>query len=306
MITAGPLSTAELAATVRASIHGDVVSPDEPSFAAAAFGVAGIVPELVVVAADASDVARTVALAGRLGRRVLAQITGRSTVVAAERTILIVTRLLASVRVDAHRRTATVGIGASWRQVLDAAEPFGLTALSAAAERGPGSVGRRPRSTVFAFAADRIRSFEVVTATGARRLVGPYDPDFRALRGGRTAPGMVVAMTLDLVPHPTLTVAELTFAAADAPRMLADWQRWSARLPETAISGIAPSADGRALTIRLAHVGERYQVRALLASLRAAVAAPVLAESAGPTTVAQIVAQVARGGPAIRRPAPAA
>jgi hypothetical protein len=109
---------------------------------------------------------------------------------------------------------------------------------------------------------------------------------------------MVVAMTLDLVPHPTLTVAELTFAAADAPRMLADWQRWSARLPQTAISGIAPSADGRALTIRLAHVGERCQVRALLASLRAAVAAPVLAESAGPTTVAQIVAQVARLNPA--------
>src|SRR6478736_2237816 len=231
MITAGPLSTAELAATVRASIHGDVVSPDEPSFAAAAFGVAGIVPELVVVAADASDVARTVALAGRLGRRVLAQITGRSTVVAADRTILIVTRLLASVRVDAHRRTAAVGIGASWRQVLDAAEPFGLTALSAAADVVA------PRATAFAFAADRIRSFEVITATGEQRRVGRDDPRFYALRHGQTAPGLVVAMTLDLVPQPSVMVAELTFAGADAEPVLAGWQRWAVRLPRTAVTG---------------------------------------------------------------------
>ena len=100
--------------------------------------VGGVAPELVVIAADATDVARTVALAGRTGRRVVAQITGRRTIVAAERTILVVTRLLAAVRVDPDRRTATVGIGASWRQVLDAAEPFGLTALSAAAPP-PGS-----------------------------------------------------------------------------------------------------------------------------------------------------------------------
>src|SRR5690349_21459304 len=123
MITAGPLSTADLAASVRASIHGDVVTPDEPSFAAATFGVAGGAPELVVVAADAGDIGRVAALAGRSGRRVVAQITGRPTVVAAERTILVVTRLLATVRVDPDRRTATIGIGASWRQVLDAAEP---------------------------------------------------------------------------------------------------------------------------------------------------------------------------------------
>ncbi len=287
MITAGPLSTTDLAATVRASIHGDVVTPDEPSFAAAAFGATGVAPELVVVAADAADVGRTVVLAGRHGRRVIAQVTGRPTRIAAERTILVVTRLLAAVRVDADRRTATVGIGASWRQVLDAAEPFGLTALSATARRGPQSAGLGPRGTVFAFAADRIRSFEVVTATGERLLVGPDSPDFRALRQGQTAAGLIVAMTLELVRHPALTVAELTFAADDAADVLAGWRRWSGRLPETAITDLADDPAG-GVRIRLAHVGDPAGVPDLLDSLRVAVRACAITESVGPATVAAV------------------
>ena len=54
MITAGPLSTTDLAAAMSASIRGDVVTADEPSFLAATFGVTGVAPELVVVAADAA------------------------------------------------------------------------------------------------------------------------------------------------------------------------------------------------------------------------------------------------------------
>jgi FAD/FMN-containing dehydrogenase len=284
MITAGPLTTTDLAATVRASIHGDVVTPDEPSFAAASFGVTGVTPELVVVAADAADVGRVAALAARAGRRVVAQITGRPAVVATEATILLVTRLLATVRVDAARRTATIGIGASWRQVLDAAEPFGLTALSAAADTEVAGAAR-----TFAFAADRIRSFEVVTATGEHRLVGRDNPHFYALRHGETAPGLVVAMTLDLVPQPSLlTVAELTFAGADAEPVLAGWQRWAVRLPRTAVTGIAVGADGDTLVIRVALVGDAKRWDALLASLQRAVGVIPVHVAAGPATTAGV------------------
>lgn len=289
MITAGPLSTTDLAATVRASIHGDVVTPDEPSFAAAAFRVTGIAPELVVVAADAADVGRVAALAGRAGRRVVAQISGRATVVATARTILVVTRLLATVRVDAARRTATVGVGASWRQVLDAAEPFGLTALSAHADADAVAAGRTP---AFAFAADRIRSFEVITATGGRRRVGRDNPDFYTLRHGETAPGLVVAMTLDLVPQPALLVAELTFAGTDAEPVLAGWQRWAVRLPRTVVTGIAVGPQGDTLLIRVAQVGRVGRWEDVLASLRAAVGVDPVHAAAGPATTAE----VARGG----------
>ncbi|WP_395726860.1 FAD-binding protein [Nakamurella sp.] len=284
MITAGPLSTTDLAATVRASIHGDVVTPDEPSFAAASFGATGVTPELVIVAADAGDVGRVAALAARAGRRVVAQITGRPAVVATESTILLVTRLLATVRVDPARRTATIGIGASWRQVLDAAEPFGLTALSAAASVG---VSGAPRA--FAFAADRIRSFEVVTAAGEHRRVGRDNPHFYALRHGETAPGLVVAMTLDLVPQPSsLIVAELTFAGADAEPVLAGWQRWAVRLPRTAVTGVAVGDDGDTLVIRVAVIGDAGRSDALVASLRGAVGVIPVQVAAGPATTAGV------------------
>lgn len=284
MITAGPLSTLDLAATVRASIHGDVVTPDEPGFAAATFDCTGT-PELVVVAADAADVGRVAALAGRAGRRVVAQITGRPTVVSAERTVLVVTRLLARVRVDATARTATLGIGASWRQVLDAAEPFGLTALSAAADTyGAG----RGHAAGFAFAADRIRSFEIITATGEQRRVGRDDPNFYALRHGRTAPGLVVGLTLDLVPQPAVTVAELTFAGADAAPVLAGWQRWAVRLPRTVVTGIAVGAGGDTLVVRVGQVGRPDRWNAVLASLTAAVGVTPIRTTTGPATTAQV------------------
>lgn len=287
MITAGPLSTADLAATARASVHGDVVTPDEPSFAAATFGVTGLPPELVVVAADAADVGRVAALAGRSGRRVVAQIAGRTTVVPTAGTILLVTRLLATVRIDPTRRTATIGIGASWRQVLDAAEPFGLTALSARADAD--RTAAAPRA--FAFAPDRIRSFEVVTVTGERRPVGRDNPDFYTLRHGETAPGLVVAMTLDLVPQPSLTVAELTFAEANAEPVLAGWQRWAVRLPHSVVTGIAVGPTGDTLVIRVGQVGRAERWGALLASLRAAIGvSPVRVATGAATTAA-----VARG-----------
>jgi FAD/FMN-containing dehydrogenase len=293
-----PLATTDLVTSLRAQVRGDVVTADEPSFAAATFGVTGAEPELVLIAADATDVARAVRLATRAGRRIAVQTVGRRTVIAAEHTVLVVTRLLAGVRVDGDRRTATVGIGASWRQVLDAAEPFGLTPLSGASHLRPGrrSAGPAPRATVFAFAADRIRSFDIVTASGDRRQVGPANPEFFALRRGETAPGLVVAMTIDLVAHPALTVAEFRFAAADAARAIDGWQRWSAELPPTAITAVVPAAAG--VAVRVAHIGDAAATDALLSSLRTATGVVAAAEFVGPATVAQ----VARGDVAGRLP----
>ena len=308
MITASLLSTTDLLVALRASIRGDLVTPAEPSFPAATFGVGGRAPELVVVAADVTDVARTIALSGRTGRRVVAQVTGRPTVVTAARTILIVTRLLATVRVDADRQLATVGIGASWRQVLDAAEPFGLTALSGAA-----SVPPAHRPGPYPFAADRIRSFEVVTATGERRRVDANEPDFAALRRGQGTVGLVVGMTLELVRHPLLVAAELIFAAADAPAALAGWRQWAATVsgPIVTASRPGPAAqdhpdhdnhgaddnqahrqdtDGRSsLTIRVGQLGDPDRAGRRLAALEELIGAAPVARRVGPTTMAALV-----------------
>lgn len=231
MITASFFTITDLAAAIRAGVHGDVVTAEDPSFPAAAFGVdltGGQRPDLVVIAADADDVAVTARLAARAGRRVTlsaesttgpAMATGATGAPETPRlpTILVVTRLLARVTVDPRRRTATVGAGSTWRQVLDAAEPFGLAPISGPGpwagvaaprsdrdhDRGHRADGRlRPVARTFGFAADHVLQLEVVTPLGKLIRVDAHgDPAaFAAFRRGRPEFGLVTALTIALMP----------------------------------------------------------------------------------------------------------
>jgi len=61
------------------------------------------------------------------------QSTGHGTHVPNDAGLLLKTSRLATVLVDPDRRIARVGAGARWRDVLAAAEPFGLVPLSGSA-----------------------------------------------------------------------------------------------------------------------------------------------------------------------------
>jgi len=212
MTTASQLTTDDLVTALRASLHGDVVTPDDASFPAAAFGLdlsAAHRPDLVVIAANSGDAAATVRLAARAGRRVVVQATGHRPAQAGPGTVLIVTRLLAQVRIDPEAKTAIVGAGASWRQVLEAAEPYGLAPISSSADR-------EPLARTFAFAVDHIRELEVVTARGDVLTVDAHRDMFHALRRGRAPFGLVTAATIDLVPLARLYAGGLWFPAGGA------------------------------------------------------------------------------------------
>jgi FAD/FMN-containing dehydrogenase len=289
MSVASPITATDLAVILRASTHSDVVTPDDPSFAAATFGLAiagGPRPELVVIAAAAADVAATVRLAARAGRRVVAQTPARGAVIDAPGTILIVTRLLASVRIDPAAGTAIVGVGATWRQVLDAGERFGLTAVSGPVP-GVGAVGhpvhgrRGPVARSFGFALDHVRAFELVTADGDLVVVDAgRDPElFKSLRSGATS-GLVTAMTIGLLPVGRTYVGGLWFAEELADAVLAQWHRWVADLPLTVSTSIGrldlpDSAElparlrGRSVVhLRFAHVGDPAEGARVLAPMR--------------------------------------
>ena len=166
MTIAPLLTSADLAVAMAAATRGDVVTPDHPSYPAACFGYASAgedAPEIVVFAADACDVAAAVRLAARSGRRVAVQATGHTAPAGGVGTILVVTRLLARVSIDPEARTARVGAGSSWRQVLAAAGAFGLAPVPPP----DGDTARSPRVRTFAFAPDHVREFEVVTTAGA-------------------------------------------------------------------------------------------------------------------------------------------
>lgn len=201
-------STTELTLALRATVHGDVVTAEDPSFAAAAFGVdttPGRAPEVVVVAADAQDVAAVARLASAIGRRVrtLASATaGRHAsgpLAVPPGTILVVTRLLTRVRVDPTRREVTAGVGAGWREVVRALAPLGLQ-VPVDADR-PAGAAAAPDPT-----RSGIVGIEVVTADGSLRRLrageGTVDDRerFAGLVTGATCFGVVTAITLRLAP----------------------------------------------------------------------------------------------------------
>ncbi len=286
MSITSPFTATELAAAIRAGVMGDVVTPDEPSYPAATFGfgrTAGADPELVVIAARTADVATAVRVAARAGRRVTVQTPAGST---GDGTVLIVTRLLASVRIDPSSTTATVGVAAGWRQVLDAAEPHGLFAPGAG--HTAGTVQPPSTATGFGFSVDHISALQIVTPTGWLRWVGRNsDPElFERVHRGR---GIVTAMVIDLVPLPSLYAGALWLAADANPVALQSYHEWAAALPantSTSLSrhplpddeGIPAVLRGReALRVGFAHLGNPADGARLIAPLRAA--APWLLDS---------------------------
>ena len=233
------LTSADLAVALAATTRGDVVTPDEPSYPAACFGDAPAgesAPEIVVIAADAGDVAAAVRLAARSGRRVALQATGHTGPASGRGTILVVTRLLARVSIDPEAQTARVGAGASWRQVMAAARSFGLVPVPSPVE----PAGRHPRVRTMTFAPDHVRQFDVVTSAGAILQVdADSDPErFHGLRAGRTAFGLVTSMTIDLHPADGHYAGGLWFSAADAGPVLRRWRTWITDLPPSSSTSI--------------------------------------------------------------------
>jgi len=112
---------------------GPVLAGDDARVAAevATFNLAHMHrPAVVVGATCAEDVAAAVSWAVANGLPVAAQATGHGPVRAVEDALLITTSRMSSVDVDPERRTAKVGAGVRWADVIEAAAPHGLTGVS--------------------------------------------------------------------------------------------------------------------------------------------------------------------------------
>ncbi|MCW0215305.1 MAG: FAD-binding oxidoreductase [Pseudonocardia sp.] len=277
-----------LAALVRGAVFG----PDDPAAAVetAAYNLMTVHrPDVALLAADAADVAAAVSFAGRTGRTVAVQATGHSAAAAGPGSVLVLTRLLDEVTVDPVARTARVGAGVRWQQVLDAAAPYGLAALCGSAP-GVGVVGYTlggglgPLGREYGYAADRVREIEVVTAGGEPvRATADREPElFRALRGGGAAFGIVTAMTIELVPVPTVFGGGIFYSTDIARTVLRRWQQWAPTLPEHAGTSIArlnlpddpmlppPLRGCPVVHLRFTATGPAEDAARLLAPMRAA------------------------------------
>ena len=132
----------------------------------------GAHPALIVQATTPADVRGAVLTARARGLRVAVRATGHGTLAEpSPDTVLIDTSCMTSVLVDPDRRTARVGPGATWGDVIEAAAPFGLAPVSGTNATvgvtgytfggGHGFLSRK-----HGLAADNLIRADVVTADG--------------------------------------------------------------------------------------------------------------------------------------------
>lgn len=116
--------------------------PGEPGYERCApWNVAApVAPAAVVLATSPGDVAGTARFAAAHGYTVTVQATGHGAVGIGQDSILVQTSAMTHCAVDVSNRTARVGAGARWQDVLDAATPHGLAPLCGSAP-GVGVVG---------------------------------------------------------------------------------------------------------------------------------------------------------------------
>ncbi|MFK4243128.1 FAD-binding oxidoreductase [Micromonospora chokoriensis] len=252
-------------------------------------------PALVVGATHAADVQAAVRFAADRNLPVAVLATGHSALPSAG-ALLITTRRMDAVFIDVDARTARIGAGVRWQQVVDAAAEHGLAPLSGAAPT-VGAVsytlggGLSPIGRTFGFAADHVHLIEVVTADGElRTLTATDEPElFWALRGGKGNFGVVTAMEFALFPVRRIYGGGLFFPGEQAADVLKAWGRWTADVPDEMTSSVAllqlppipevpePLRGRLVAHIRIAYVGTADDGERQIAPLRAI--APTLVDS---------------------------
>jgi hypothetical protein len=245
-------------------------------------------PAIVARPTSAGDI-RAAVIAAREGDLPIAvQATGHGLHSSYDGGLLLDTSGMRAVHVDPARRTARVGPGATWGQVIAAAAPFGLAPLSGSSPSvgvtgftlggGVGWLSRR-----YGFAADSVVRAEVVTASG-RRITASADRHadlFWALRGGGGGFGLVTELEFRLHPVERVYAGTSYFPIERAAETLAAYRDWVERAPDGISTAVlltrVPDSEQRALAIRLMHVGEPAEAERLIEPLRAA-AGPALLE----------------------------
>jgi FAD/FMN-containing dehydrogenase len=262
-------------------------------------------PEVVVAAASAHDMAAAVRYANDQGLQVAVQATGHGAHEPSHDTVFVSTKGMRGVSVDPVARVARVQAGARWRQVIDAAVPHQLAPLSGSTSTvgvvgytlggGLGHLARRR-----GFAADHVRSVELVTAGGGITTVtAESDPElFWAVRGGQSGFGLVAALEFDLIPVSQFFGGAMIFPAPAIERVLHAFAAWAPTMPEEVTTSVAltrlpdieqvppPMRGVVTLSLRFGFTGSPAQGERLLAPMRQ-VAAPVL-DSVGPMSFAAV------------------
>jgi FAD/FMN-containing dehydrogenase len=294
--------------TLRSAVSGPVSTAGDPDYAADAGGYNLAVvhePDVIVGATSAADVAAAIGWAAERDLPVAVQATGHGATERMVDGVLINTRRMQDVHVDPDRRIARIGAGVKWKSVLAESVPHGLMGLCGSSS-DVGVVGYTLGGGLpilgraLGWAADRVRSIEVVTPDGQVRTVdAEHEPDlFEVLRGGKGNFGVVTALEFELIPVGEFYGGGLMYPGADAETVLTAFRHWVVDLPDDACPSIAllrlpdapfvpePLRGQFVVHLRFAYPGSKEDGDRLLAPMRAV--SPVVMDTAGPMSYEQI------------------
>ena len=279
-----------LADRLRTEVAGPVLERGDEGFAAELAGFNLAVthsPDVVVGLTSEDDAVAVVRAAAETGTPVRVLATGHGIPMPIEGGIVVTTRRLTGVHVDARAKVAHIAAGSRWTDVIAAAAPHRLAPVAGAAD-AVGCIGYTlggglgPLARTYGFSSDWARGFRVVTAAGEVVIANATEhPDlFWALRGGKGGFGIVTAMDFALVDLATLYGGSVFFDAEYIAPVLAAWTDWTKTLPETANSSVVilrlpplefipePLRGKTVLSVRFAFVGDVAEGKRLFQPIR--------------------------------------
>jgi FAD/FMN-containing dehydrogenase len=254
-------------------------------------------PLVVVGATVVGDVQAAVRFANLRNLPVAVVATGHGAAVSADGAVMVNLRRLDGISIDAQASTATVGAAVETQDLVDAAAEDGLAPIVGSSPN-VGVVGftlggglSPALGRAYGFAADHVRSADIVTPDGELHHVDvETEPDlFWAIRGGKGNFGVVVSLTVDLVPITRLYGGGLFYTGEHVAKVVAAYRRITADAPREltvsfaflrlpALPFVPEPLQGRlTVHVRVAYLGAAAEGERLMSELRAA--APTLIDT---------------------------
>lgn len=243
-------------------------------------------PPVIVKPMNAAQAAAAVAVCAKSQSQISVMRTGHGIDQLFANVIMMRTDDLREIVIDPQQRTARIGAGCTWDEVVALSTEHGLAPLCGAASGigavgytlggGLGLLGRK-----YGFAADSVRALDVVLADGRQATITPKSaPDlFWGLLGSKSGLAIVTSLTVDLYPVATLFGGTLSWPTTSASQVLPAFYAWSLNLPDEMSASIAmihfpaspslpPELRNQRLTqIRIAYLGDELEGRRLVAPL---------------------------------------
>lgn len=241
--------TPEVLALLREKVRGGVLAPQETGydFSRSAWNLnVQQRPALIALPASSAEAAECIRFARANGLGVAVQATGHGVGRPADDALLILTRSLNRVTVDAAAQTAHIEAGVRWGSVLKVTQEHGLAPLLGSST-GVGAVGYTLGGGMgwlarqYGLSSDHVLRFEAVSAAGdiITASAGENPDLFWALRGGGGGNfALVTAMDARLFPVDRVYGGSLLYPAELAKAVFQHYREWAATAPDAMTSSV--------------------------------------------------------------------